>query len=322
MYGVPVKTLLEAGVHFGHRASRWNPRMAPYIFGKRNLIHILDLKETLRGLIKACTFLQGMATEGHKILFVGTKRQAQNLIETEAAKVEMPYVAERWLGGTLTNFATIKSRVRRLEQLEAMEREGNFDGMSKSHMSRLMREKKKIFRNLDGIRKLDGLPGALVVVDPRKEKTAVNEARKVGIPVVAILDTDCDPTTIDIPIPGNDDALRSIQVLLSKLSEAINNGRQAHAQFVAAEEKRRADENKKREEQKKAKLETQKKKASEQAELEKILKKAREERERRIADEEGAQAREENTPAPESKAPAADVGETKPGPSGPEPVEG
>ncbi|MCB9833326.1 MAG: 30S ribosomal protein S2 [Planctomycetes bacterium] len=319
MYGVPVKTLLEAGVHFGHRASRWNPKMAPFIFGKRNLIHILDLKETLRGLIKACSFLQGMASEGHKILFVGTKRQAQNLVETEARKLEMPYVAERWLGGTLTNFTTIKSRVRRLEQLESMEQEGNFEGMSKSHMSRLMREKRKIFRNLDGIRKLDGLPGALVVVDPRKEKTAVNEAKKMGIPVVAILDTDCDPTLVDIPIPGNDDALRSIQVLLSKLSEAISNGRQAHAQFVAEEEKRRADENRKRDEQKKAKLETQKKKAAEQAELDKILKKAREERERRIIEEQGAQAREEEIPG---EGPDSDLGETKPGPAGPEPIEG
>ena len=296
MYGVPVKTLLESGVHFGHRASRWNPKMAPYIFGKRNLIHIIDLKETLRGLIKACSFLQGMASEGHDILFVGTKRQAQNLVETEASKLSQPYVAERWLGGTLTNFTTIKSRVRRLEELETMENEGTLDGMSKRHLSRLMREKRKIFRNLNGIRSMHGLPGALVVIDPRKEKTAVNEARKMGIPVVAILDTDCDPSLIDIPVPGNDDALRSIQVLLAKLCGAIENGRQAHAQFVAAEQKRKAEEDQKRDEAKKAKAEAQKKKAAEQAELDKILKKAREERERRLAEEEGAQARAEETP--------------------------
>lgn len=325
MHGVPIKTLLEAGVHFGHRASRWNPRMEPYIFGKRNLIHIIDLKETLRGLIKACTFLQGMAAEGKTILFVGTKRQAQSLIEAEATRVEMPYVAERWLGGILTNFTTIRSRLRRLEQLETMESDGTFQTLKKKEISRILREKTKIFRNLHGIRTMEGLPGALVVVDPRKEKTAVAEARKMGIPVIAILDTDCDPTLVDIAIPGNDDALRSLQVLLAKLTGAVEAGRQAHAQFLQEEEKRKADAAKKKDEARKQKLESQKKKAAEQAELDKILKKAREERERRLAEAEGEEARADKTPEAAPAAPAADapdVAETKPGPSGPESVEG
>ncbi len=325
MYAVPIKTLLEAGVHFGHRASRWNPRMEPFIFGKRNLIHIIDLKETLRGLIKACTFLQGIAADGKSILFVGTKRQAQSLIEQEAGRVEMPYVAERWLGGILTNFTTIRSRLRRLEQLEAMESDGTFATLKKKEISRILREKTKIFRNLNGIRHMESLPGALIVVDPRKEKTAVAEARKMGIPVIAVLDTDCDPTVVDIAIPGNDDALRSLQVLLAKLTDAIHNGRQAHAQHLAAEEKRKAESEKKKAEARRQKLESQKKKAAEQAELDKILKQAREERERRKAEAAGEEARAEAdekkpeaTPAdPEVK----EVAETKPGPAGPESVD-
>ena len=328
MFGVPIKTLLEAGVHFGHRASRWNPRMEKYIFGKRNLIHIIDLKETLRGLIKACSFLQGIAGEGKSVLFVGTKRQAQSLIETEATNIDMPYVAERWLGGILTNFTPIRSRLRRLEQLEAMESDGTFDSLKKKEISRILREKQKIFRNLNGIRKMESLPSALIVVDPRKEKTAVAEARKMGIPVIAILDTDCDPTTIDIAIPGNDDALRSLQVLLAKLTEALRNGRQAHAQFLAEEEKRKVETAKKKDQAKKNKLETQKKKAAEQAELDKILKKAREERERRLSEQEGENARAESkdkapaAPKAEAPADAPKVAETKPGPTGPESVEG
>ncbi|MFT7617006.1 MAG: small subunit ribosomal protein S2 [Planctomycetota bacterium] len=327
MFAVPIKTLLEAGVHFGHRASRWNPRMAPYIFGKRNLIHIIDLKETLRGLIKACSFLQGIASEGQTVLFVGTKRQAQSLIATEAAKIEMPYVAERWLGGILTNFTTIRSRLRRLEQLEAMESDGTFETLKKKEISRILREKQKIFRNLHGIRNMNGLPGALVVVDPRKEKTAVAEARKMGIPVIAILDTDCDPSTVDIAVPGNDDALRSLQVLLAKMTESIVNGRQAHAQFLAQEVKRKAETAQKKDQAKKNKLEGQKKKAAEQAELDKILKKSRDERERRLSEQAGQEARAEKpeaAPAPtagEVKS-SADVAETKPGPTGPESVEG
>lgn len=327
MFGVPIKTLLEAGVHFGHRASRWNPRMAPYIFGKRNLIHIIDLKETLRGLIKACSFLQGLAAEGQSVLFVGTKRQAQSLVETEAGKIGMPFVAERWLGGILTNFTTIRSRLRRLEQLEAMESDGTFDSLKKKEISRILREKNKIFRNLNGIRNMNSLPGALIVVDPRKERTAVAEAKKMGIPVIAILDTDCDPTSVDIAVPGNDDALRSLQVLLAKMTESIENGRQAHAQFIAQEQKRKVEVAEKKDQAKKTKLANQKKKAAEQAELDKILKKSREERERRLAEQEGEKARaaapeepKAAAPAGDEAKPAADVAETKPGPTGPEAV--
>ncbi len=326
MFGVPIKTLLEAGVHFGHRASRWNPRMAPYIFGKRNLIHIIDLKETLRGLIKACSFLQGLASEGQSVLFVGTKRQAQSLVEAEAGKTGMPFVAERWLGGILTNFTTIRSRLRRLEQLEAMESDGTFDTLKKKEISRILREKNKIFRNLNGIRNMNGLPGALIVVDPRKERTAVAEAKKMGIPVIAILDTDCDPTSVDIAVPGNDDALRSLQVLLAKMTESIENGRQAHAQLIAQEQKRKAEVAEKKEQAKKTKLANQKKKAAEQAELDKILKKSREERERRLAEQQGEEAKAAKAEEPKATAPAgdevkpADVAETKPGPTGPEAV--
>ncbi len=327
MFGVPIKTLLEAGVHFGHRASRWNPRMAPYIFGKRNLIHIIDLKETLRGLIKACSFLQGLASEGQSVLFVGTKRQAQSLVEAEAGKIGMPFVAERWLGGILTNFTTIRSRLRRLEQLEAMESDGTFDTLKKKEISRILREKNKIFRNLNGIRNMNGLPGALIVVDPRKERTAVAEAKKMGIPVIAILDTDCDPTSVDIAVPGNDDALRSLQVLLAKMTESIENGRQAHAQLIAQEQKRKAEVAEKKEQAKKTKLANQKKKAAEQAELDKILKKSREERERRLAEQQGEEAKAAKAEEPKAAAPAgdevkpaADVAETKPGPAGPEAV--
>ncbi|MEZ6196483.1 MAG: 30S ribosomal protein S2 [Planctomycetota bacterium] len=319
MYEVPIKSLLEAGVHFGHRASRWNPKMGPYIFGKRNLIHIIDLQETLRGLFKACFFLQGVASEGKQILFVGTKRQAQDLVSEAAGKLGMPFVAERWLGGTLTNFETIRSRLRRLEELERMESDGTAEAMSKKELSRFSREKRKIFRNLHGIRDMNGLPGAMVIVDARKEKTAVAEARKMGIPTVAILDTDCDPTTVDIPIPGNDDALRSINVLLGQLVTAIEHGRSALQQNRQIEEKQRNKDDESRERERQQKVEDQRRRASEQQELEKILRKAREERAQRIQEEEGRQARQSDDG---DAGVAADPGETKAGPAGPESSEG
>jgi small subunit ribosomal protein S2 len=327
MYAVPVKTLLEAGSHFGHRASRWNPKMAPYIFGKRNLIHIIDLKQTLRGLIKACMFLQELSAQGQSVLFVGTKRQAQSVIQNEGQRLNMPFVAERWLGGTLTNFEVVRMRLRRLDELEAMETDGTYGQLKKKEVAMILREKRKIHRNLHGIRKMVGMPGAMIVVDPRKEKTAVKEARKMGVPIIAVLDTDCDPELIDIPIPGNDDALRSIQVLVGKLGEAITNGQQAYQQYLAEEQKRRQEEESRVEAQKKVRAEEQKKKQSEQAELDKILKKAREERSRRQAVEEGAQARLDHeigvTPAAGAEAAPNEVsvsGDTKPGPLGPEPV--
>ena len=189
---VSIRELIEAGVHFGHRVSRWNPKMKPYIFGKRNLIHIIDLTETVKGLLGASHFLRNVAARGEEIVFVGTKRQARLTIEAETKRCEMHYVTERWLGGTLTNFKTILSRVKRLDELERMEDDGSLHSYSKKMISALQRQKRKIKRNLEGIRKITKLPGAMFVVDPRREKNAVMEARKLDIPVVALLDTDSE----------------------------------------------------------------------------------------------------------------------------------
>jgi small subunit ribosomal protein S2 len=262
MITVPVKDLLEAGVHFGCRASRWNPRMKPFIFGRRNQIHIIDLKETLRGLIKASTFLQRLTAEGQQVLFVGTKRQAQSVVAEQARRVHMPFVNERWLGGTLTNFVTIRTRLRRLTELEEIETSGRAASMSKKLLAQFMREKRKIFRNLDGLRLMEKLPGALVVIDPKKEHNAIKEASKLGIPIVAILDTDCDPSMIDIPIPANDDSMRSVGLLLSKLADSVAAGGTAFAQHLQEEEKRHADDERR-------KVESVKKRNEERAAAEK-----------------------------------------------------
>lgn len=232
---------MEAGVHFGHRASRWNPKMAPYIFGKRNLIHIINLRETVKGLIKAYHFLSKLTMEGHEIIFVGTKRQAKNVIKQEALRCKMHYVSERWLGGSLTNFDTIRKRLSRLEELESMEQSGNIETLSKKLASSLRRERKKINRNLEGIRNMNKLPGALIVVDPGKEKIAIQEATKLGIPTIALMDTDSDPDIVDIPIPGNDDAMRSIEVICTKLADAVIEG---HSRW---EENRKIEERKSQE---------------------------------------------------------------------------
>ncbi len=222
-----VKDLIDAGVHYGHRASRWNPKMKPYIYGKRNLIHIIDLKETVRGLLRAIKFFQRVASSNGLILFVGTKRQAAETIIEQCGRSGMPYVTERWLGGTLTNFRTIRSRLQRLEELEAILDGEQALSYSKKMISTLSRERRKIERNLSGIRHMNRLPEALLVIDPRREHIAVAEARKLGIKVVALLDTDCDPDTIDLPIPSNDDSMRSIELLLSRLTEAILEGKAA-----------------------------------------------------------------------------------------------
>jgi len=222
---ISVKTLLEAGVHFGHRVSRWNPKMAPYIFGRRNLIHIINLSETVKGLIRAHYFIKKLAAEGQTILFVGTKRQAKLVTRREAERARMPYVAERWLGGTLTNFTTIHTRLARLEELEGMENDGTMENMGKKMASTLRREKRKIARNLEGIRKMEKTPGAIIIVDPQKEHLAVHEAAKLNIPTIALMDTDSDPDMIDIPIPGNDDAMRSIEIVFGTLTDAIVAGR-------------------------------------------------------------------------------------------------
>jgi small subunit ribosomal protein S2 len=224
-----VKDLIDSGVHFGHRVSRWNPKMKPYIYGKRNLIHIIDVKETLKGILLARKFLSQVAASGKDVLIVGTKRQARKSIEDQSARVGMHCVTDRWLGGTLTNFREIRKRVARLVYLEQLETDGMLDTYSKKEGSSLRREIRKIRRNLGGIRRMEKMPGALVIIDQRREMIAVKEARKMGIPVVCLLDTDCDPDVVDIPIPGNDDAMRSIELVVTTLCDAIADGIQGRS---------------------------------------------------------------------------------------------
>jgi len=224
---VLVKELIGAGVHFGHRASRWNPKMRPYIYARRNLIHIIDVRETIRGLLRARKYLQRVAAGGSLVLFVGTKRQAAETIEQQAQRCGMPYVSDRWLGGTLTNFRTIRSRLSRLEELEALRESEEISAYSKKMQSALNREYRKMYRNLNGIRTMNRLPECLVVVDPRKEKNAIREAQKLGITTVAMIDTDCDPDDVDLPIPGNDDSIRSIELVVKLLADAVAAGKVA-----------------------------------------------------------------------------------------------
>jgi small subunit ribosomal protein S2 len=222
---VLVKQLIEAGAHFGHRASRWNPKMRPYIYGRRNLIHIIDVRETIRGLIRARKYLAQVAGSGSLVLFVGTKRQAAETVEREAARCGQPYVSDRWLGGTLTNFRTIRSRLTRLEELEQMRTTDLISAYSKKMQSALNREYRKMHRNLNGMRTMNRLPECMVIVDPKKEKNAVSEARKLGVTTVALIDTDSDPDLVDLPIPGNDDSIRSIELVLQQLADAVIEGK-------------------------------------------------------------------------------------------------
>ncbi len=224
-----VRQLVDSGIHYGHRASRWNPKMRDYIFAKRNTIHIIDIRETVKGLLRAKKFIARTVAGGDDILFVGTKRQAKPLVVNSAKRVNMPYVAERWLGGTLTNFRTIRSRLGRLEELEKEEADGTAQEYSKKMIASRARELKKIKRNLDGIREMNKLPGALVIVDVTKEHIAVREARNLKIPTVCLLDTDSDPSFADIPIPGNDDAMRAIEVILNHLADAVEEGKRGRA---------------------------------------------------------------------------------------------
>lgn len=220
-----VQKLIEAGTHFGHRVSRWNPKMAPYIYGRKNLIHIIDIRETLRGMLRAKKYLTQVTAGGSLILFVGTKRQATEVIAREAARCGMPFVSERWLGGALTNFRTVRNRMGRLEELEKIMSGEDLKGYSKKMQASLKREYNKIYRNLNGLRTLNRLPECLVIVDPNKEKNAIKEARKLGITTVALIDTDCDPTLVDLPIPGNDDGIRSIDLIIKQLADAVLAGR-------------------------------------------------------------------------------------------------
>jgi small subunit ribosomal protein S2 len=220
-----VKDLVEAGVHFGHRVSRWNPKMRPYIYARRNLIHIIDVRETVRGLLRAKKYLAQLASRNSLVLFVGTKRQAADTVQREAERCGMPFVSDRWLGGTLTNFRTIRNRLERLEELERIRESDEINTYSKKMQSSLAREYRKMYRNLNGMRTMTRLPECLVIIDPKKEKNAVSEARKLGIATVALIDTDCDPDTIDLPIPGNDDSMRSIEIVVKMLADAIISGK-------------------------------------------------------------------------------------------------
>ncbi len=220
-----VKDLVEAGIHFGSRATHWNPKMAPYIFGKRQKMHIIDVKETIKGLLLARKFITRVVAGGKDVLFVGTKRQARSILEKYVAEVGMHYVTERWLGGTLTNFRTIRERLKRLEELERIEESGEINNYSKKMESQLRREKSKILRNLEGIRNMTRLPGCMIVIDVSNELNAVKEARKLGIPTICLIDTDSDPDYADIPIPGNDDAMRAIEVVVSSLCAAVQEGK-------------------------------------------------------------------------------------------------
>ncbi|MFG0284570.1 MAG: 30S ribosomal protein S2 [Phycisphaerales bacterium JB039] len=229
-----VKDLIESGIHFGQRSSAWNPKMQRFIYGKRNGIHIIDIKETVKGLLLAKRFVTNVVASGKDVCFVGTKRQARSVLEERVPGVGMHFVTERWLGGTLTNFRTIRSRLKRLEELEAIATNDNFASYSKKMESQLRREMTKIKRNLDGIRAMEKLPGALVVIDVGRETTAISEARKLGIPTICLIDSDGDPDSADIAIPGNDDSMRSIDVIVRELCKAVSEGKQSR--FIDAKE--------------------------------------------------------------------------------------
>jgi small subunit ribosomal protein S2 len=222
---VTLKQLLETGVHFGHQTRRWNPKMAKYIFGEKSGIYIINLELTLVCLTRALEFLKQVAAEGQEILFVGTKKQAQEAVREAADRCKMPYVHNRWLGGMLTNFSTVRKSVARLDWIDQMEREGNFKFITKKEVSHLMKEREKLVRYLTGVRPMKKLPGALFIIDTKKEEISLREATKLGIPTVALIDTNCDPELVDYPIPGNDDAIRAIKLFCDLAAEAVNEGR-------------------------------------------------------------------------------------------------
>ncbi len=234
---VSMKQLLEAGVHFGHQTRRWNPKMKPYIFTERNGIYIIDLQKTVRKLDEAYNFIRDLSMDGKSVLFVGTKKQAQESIKTEAERAGAFYVNARWLGGMLTNFRTIRHRIDRLNQLQTMENDGTFDLLPKKEVSKLKLEIAKLEKFLGGIKDMKSLPSALFIVDPRKEHIAVSEARKLHIPIVAIVDTNCDPDEIDYVIPGNDDAIRAVKLISSIMADAIIEGREGQTGAAAENEK-------------------------------------------------------------------------------------
>ncbi len=239
---VSMKQLLEAGVHFGHQTRRWNPKMARFIFTERNGIYIIDLQKTVKKVEEAYAFLREVAASGAPVLFVGTKKQAQNSIKEEALRCNMYYVNERWLGGMLTNFRTIQTRIARLKELETMFEDGSTEKYTKKEVILMRRELDKLEKNLGGIKDMKKLPGALFIIDSKKEEIAVSEARKLHIPVVATVDTNCDPDVIDYPIPANDDAIRAVKLLASKMADAVLEGRQGQQEEEAAEAPEAAEE--------------------------------------------------------------------------------
>ncbi len=220
-----MRELLEAGVHYGHHTSRWNPKMAPYIYKRRHNIHVIDLRQTVRGLVRAHRFLSAIGEQGGEVILVGTKRQARNAVEEQARRAGAHWVSERWLGGMLTNFSVVMGRVRRLDELERIAESGEIESRGKKYASVLRRELGKLRKNLGGVRNMRRLPDAVIIIDPRREKSALREANSVGIPVIAFMDTDSDPDMVDIVIPGNDDAMRSVQLICSKLMDALIEGR-------------------------------------------------------------------------------------------------
>src|SRR6476620_4106006 len=232
-----VKALVDAGVHFGHRVSRWNPKMEPYIHGKRNMIHIIDVRETAKGLMRAKKLISNMVAGGKDLLFVGTKRQARHAVEEEARRCGMHYVSERWLGGTLTNFRTIRQRLNRLDELDKLWETGAIEsGYSKKMKATLGRERTKIKANLEGIRRMERMPGAMFIIDTRREHIAVKEAKKLGVPVIALIDTDSDPDLVDLPIPGNDDAMRAIEIIMRELADSIIEGKTGRTEKAEADQ--------------------------------------------------------------------------------------
>src|SRR5690348_5814774 len=230
-----VKSLVDSGVHFGHRVSRWNPKMEPYIHGKRNMIHIIDIRETVKGLLRAKRLIGQAVSQGKDVLFVGTKRQARHPVEEEARRSGMHYVSERWLGGTLTNFRTIRQRLNRLEELEKLWATGQIETYSKKMKAALQREMEKIKANLEGIRRMERMPAVMVIVDTRREHIAVKEAKKLGVTTVALIDTDSDPDLVDLPIPCNDDSMRAIEIILHELADAVIEGKQTRPEAKGEE---------------------------------------------------------------------------------------
>lgn len=241
---VTMKELLESGVHFGHQVKRWNPKMKKFIFGERNGIHIVDLQKTLRGVEEAYNFVRNMASAGAPMLFVGTKKQAQDSVAEEAQRAGAFYVNSRWLGGMLTNFSTVRKSIERLKKIEAMKEDGTYNVLTKKEVAQLEKERIKLEKNLAGIKDMTNLPGAIFIIDPKKEKIAVAEARRLSIPVVAVVDTNCDPDDADYVIPGNDDAIRAIKLLASKMADAVLEGKGVLAKTMEGETEKAAIEEK------------------------------------------------------------------------------